>query len=87
MAREPSLKVSEGGRVLVSREVVHPASMDPSDVLQELAAAFERLRASCPPDYFIKYAKAECDGLREGVPKGRRVFLNVVFQRFPKSKN
>lgn len=83
MSDTPEMRPTDGGKNLLLRETLRPASMNPADVLQEIAAKLEELREKCPPGCFIKYLKVDCDGLRGGVPRGRRVFLNVVFQKFP----
>ena len=48
-----------------------------------MAEAIREISNHWPKDHFIKYVKIECDALRDGKPKGRRHYLNVVFQPYP----
>ncbi len=88
-ARIPSqLKSIDGGRALRATSSIRPREPDGSYPSVEIVAGaiaeeFATLLRLMPADHFVKYAKVDCDSLRDGAPKGGRYHLAVIFQPFP----
>ncbi len=88
-ARIPfQLKPIDGGRALRATSSIRPREPDGSYPSVEtlagaVAAELVALIRLMPADHFVKYAKVDCDSLRDGAPKGGRYHLAVIFQPFP----
>ncbi len=88
-ARIPSqLEPIDNGRRLRATSSIRPREPDggyPSaeTVASAIADELGALIRLMPADHFVKYAKVDCDSLRDGVPKGGRYHLAVIFQPFP----
>ncbi len=81
---EPELVPIDGGQRYLIRGVARPGSRDAEAAALAVNKMLIELIQRCPEDCFIKYIKAECDGLRDGVPRGTRLSVSVVFQPYPK---
>lgn len=68
---------------LVAHGEARPGSRDPVDVAQAIGEALLVLAERCPDRHFIKYVNSKCDGLRDGIPRGTRHHLTMVFEPFP----
>ena len=79
----PNVTTIDGGRGIRIKVGVMPESSDPSEAMAAIAAKLNELREHCPEGHFLKYAKAECAGLRDGRPRGKRFYLIAVFQKYP----
>ena len=89
---EPKLIPTDEGRALMARKNINPRAQDggrpdTETLATELGVAMTELLRLCPEDHFIKYAKIECDGLREGLPRGGRFHLVIIFQPVPEHRN
>ncbi len=88
---EPKLIPTDEGRALMARQNINPRGQDggrpdTETLATELGATMTELLNLCPEDHFIKYAKIECDGLRDGLPRGGRFHLVVIFQSVPENR-
>ncbi len=85
---DPRLKLIDDGQRLRATSSIRPREPDggyPSakTLAGAIAEELGALLALRPPTHFVKYAKVDCDSLRDGAPKGGRYHLTVIFLPFP----
>ncbi len=81
-AREKLIPIDDGEGFMV-RGIAHPATSDPAEMARAISEALEALARQCPERHFIKHASAACASLRDGVPRGRKYSVLMVFRRYP----
>ena len=80
------------GLALMDRRTINPRGQDgerpdAETLATELGATMTQMLRECPESHFVKYARIECDGLRDGLPRGNRFHLVVIFQSVPEHRN
>ena len=79
---EKLITIDDGARLMI-RGIAHPSSREPAEVARAIGEIMDALAEHCPDRHFIKHTRANCDGLREGIPRGTRYHVSMIFEPYP----
>ena len=77
------LRPIDGGTRFVIRGTARPEANEPEAIARAVGEVLNELAGQCPDRHFIRRIEAKCDGLRDGVPRGTRFSVSMVFAKYP----
>ena len=83
MAPDSRLRPIDGGTQFMIRGTARPETNEPEAVARAIGEVLAELAGECPDRHFIRRIEAKGDGLRDGVPRGSRFSVSMVFAKYP----